>query len=99
MDIQWTDSDPETGERRFVTAEKFARGWRFKTRAKRREDWRRVETPTREMCETLLDAIERRYQRREGIDDTDLAVVRKMIANCHDAPEAEGDLITRPKST
>ena len=62
MDIQWTDSDPETGERRFVTAEKFARGWRFKTRAKRREDWQRVETPTRDMWETLLDAMERRYQ-------------------------------------
>lgn len=99
VDIQWTETDPDTGERRFVQAEKFARGWRFKTRAKRREDWLPVKTPSRAMWETLLDAIERRYQRREGIDDADLAAVRKVLKNWADAPEAEGEVISRPEST
>ncbi|MFO0936913.1 MAG: hypothetical protein U0798_10410 [Gemmataceae bacterium] len=80
MDIQWTDNDPETGERRFVSAEKFARTWQFHVRFRRREDWKRIEPPTREMWETLLDAMERRYQRREGIDDADLAAVRKIVS-------------------
>lgn len=93
MDIQWTDSDSETGERRFVTAEKFARSWRFKTRAKRREDWQRVDAPTRDMWETLLDAIERRYQRREGIDDADVAAVRKILEAWRDKPFPEGTVI------
>lgn len=86
VEIQWTDEDPETGERRFVCAEKFARGWRFKTRYRRREDWTRNVTPSKAMLDELLDAVERRYQRREGIDDRDLAVVRKMVADWRDAP-------------
>ena len=80
MDIQWTDSDPETGERRFVSAEKFARAWQFHVRFRRREEWHQNVPPTTEMWETLLDAMERRYQRREGIDDADLAQVRKIVS-------------------
>lgn len=95
MDIQWTDSDPETGERRFVCAEKFARGWRFKVRFRRRTDWSQNATPTREMWEMLLDAIERRYQRREGIDETDLNVVRKLLANWSEGPTADGTVLER----
>ena len=34
---------------------------------------------TRDMWETLLDALERRYPRREGVSDEDLAAVRKVI--------------------
>src|SRR5690606_31027102 len=80
MHIDWTDADPETGEKRFVRAEKFARQWRFMVRFRRRTEWDRAVVPTREMWETLLDALERRYRRREGVTDDDLAAVRKVIA-------------------
>ena len=79
MSIEWTDTDPKSGERRFVCAEKFARKWRFKVRFRRRTDWQQNATPTREMWETLLDAMERRYQRREGVSDEDLADVRAVL--------------------
>ncbi len=84
MDIEWTDTDPETGERRYVCAEKFARQWRFKVRYKRRTEWDRSVVPTRDMWETLLEAMERRYRRREGVSDEDLAAVRKVIAGLAD---------------
>lgn len=88
VDIQWTDEDPETGEKRFVCAEKFARGWRFKTRFRRREDWAQNVIPSKAMLDELLDAVQRRYQRREGIDDRDVAVVRKMVADWKETPTA-----------
>ncbi len=81
MSIEWTDNDPETGERRYVCAEKFARAWSFKVRFKRRTNWDRSVTVTREMWETLLDALERRYCRREGVSEEDLAGVRKILAS------------------
>ncbi|MFO0800440.1 MAG: hypothetical protein U0804_23475 [Gemmataceae bacterium] len=81
MSIEWTDTDPETGEKRFVRVEKFARTWRFQVRFRRRTEWDRTVVATREMWETLLDALERRYRRREGVSDEDLAVVRKAIRN------------------
>ena len=80
MEIDWTDTDPGTGERRFVRAEKFARRWQFMVRARRRTEWDRTVVPTRDMWETLLDAMERRYRRREGVTDEDLAAVRKILA-------------------
>jgi hypothetical protein len=80
VDIEWTDTDPATGDKRFVCAEKFARRWRFKVRVRRRTEWDRSVTVTRDMWETLLDALERRYPRREGVTDEDLAAVRKVIA-------------------
>jgi hypothetical protein len=80
VEVQWTDTDPDTGERRFVSAERFAREWRFKVRFKRRTDWDRHVAVTRDMWEALLEALERRYQRREGVSEADLAAVRKVIA-------------------
>jgi hypothetical protein len=81
MSIEWTDTDPDTGDKRFVCAEKFARVWRFKTRFRRRTDWQPCDAPTRDMWEELLDALERRYQRREGVTDDDLAFVRKALSS------------------
>jgi hypothetical protein len=89
MEIEWTDTDPKTGERRYVCAEKFARAWRFKVRSKRRTEWSRHVAVTRDMWETLLDAMERRYWRREGISDEDLAIVRRILAGFKGAPELE----------
>lgn len=95
MQIEWTDTDPDTGAKRFVCAEKFARTWRFKARFRRRTEWDRGVRVTRDMWETLLDALERRYVRREGVSDDDLARVRKVIAGLpsqEDSPQRhEGD--------
>lgn len=91
MSIEWTDTDPATGERRFVRVEKFARKWRFMARFRRRTEWDRTVVPTREMWETLLDALERRYRRREGVTDEDLAAVRGAIADFRPPPVAGPD--------
>jgi hypothetical protein len=90
MSIEWTDTDPETGEKRFVRVEKFARAWRFQVRFRRRTDWDRTVVPTRDMWETLLDALERRYRRREGVSDEDLAAVRKIIGGLGTEGSGEG---------
>ena len=90
MEIEWTETDPRTGERRFVCAEKFARKWRFKARAKRRTEWDRDVPVTRAMWETLLDALERRYRRREGVSDEDLRLVRNELAVFRDPPAFDG---------
>lgn len=87
MEIVWTDNDPDTGERRFVCASKFARAWEFKVRFKRRTNWQPATEVTREMWETLLDALERRYPRREGVSEEDLATVRRIVAGLRPPPE------------
>lgn len=90
MDIEWTDTDPATGDKRFVCAEKFARKWRFLVRFRRRTDWQPAPATTREMWETLLDALERRYRRREGVTDEDLAAVRKVLKGLKSGPVFDG---------
>src|SRR5262249_15466026 len=94
VEIEWTDTDPDTGERRFVCARKFARSWQFVVRFKRRTNWQPAPDVTREMWGTLLDALERRYQRREGVDDRDLADVRKVIAGLRPPPNSGGENIS-----
>jgi hypothetical protein len=91
MEIEWTDTDPTTGERRFVCAEKFARQWQFKVRFRRRTNWDRRVAVTRDMWETLLDALERRYRRREGVSDEDIAAVRKVLAGFKKPPGFDGE--------
>jgi hypothetical protein len=89
VDVQWTDLDPETGEKRFVRAEKFARAWSFAVRHRRRESWAPPARVTREMWETLLDALERRYRRREGISEADVEAVRRTLAAYREPPTIE----------
>jgi hypothetical protein len=79
MEIKWTDTDPTTGERRFVRADRFAGFWKFQSRRTRRGEWTRLHPPTRAMWEEVLDAMERRYQRREGVTDDDLEQVRTIL--------------------
>ena len=86
VEVQWTDTDPDTGAKRFVSVEKFARTWRFKVRSRRRENWTPAAHVTRDMWETLLDALERRHQRREGVDDEDVRAVRKILNEYRDPP-------------
>jgi hypothetical protein len=42
------------------------------------------------MWETLLDALERRYRRREGVSDEDLRLVRAELAAFRDPPAFDG---------
>jgi hypothetical protein len=48
-------------------------------RYKRREDWHHNPAINREMWEELLDAIERRLPRREGVTDWDLDYVKQAM--------------------
>ena len=67
-----------------MCAERFAGKWKLYVRFRRRERW--VDPPrlTREMLEYLIDALERRAQRSEGVGEADLIFVRKMLAELHD---------------
>jgi len=79
IQIKWTDSDPETGARRFLCAEKFAGQWRFRWKLVRRGPWNRDLEPTRAMWEHVLDSLRRRYRRREGVDDADVDQVERVL--------------------
>ena len=96
VEVQWTDTDPETGEKRFVYVERFAGKWTFKVRFRRRENWAVPAHVTRDMWETLLEALERRYTRREGITDLDLKAVKKIIGEHKDPPSFDGEPEDRP---
>ena len=80
VDVQWTEADPATGDKRIVCADRFAHKWRFRVRARRREPWT-VVTPTPAMWAELLDALERRLPRREGVTEADVAAVRRMLGD------------------
>jgi hypothetical protein len=79
MEIQWTDTDPQTGQRRFLRAERFAGVWSFKWKLQRRGEWTRGLKPTRAMWEHVLDSLQRRYRRREGVSDEDVKQVEKIL--------------------
>ncbi len=81
MEIKWTDTDPESGGRRFLRAEKFAGQWRFSYRLRRRDvQWRRLE-PTRAMWDHVLQSLQNRYRRREGVSDEDVEQVERLLKN------------------
>jgi hypothetical protein len=80
VEIKWTDTDPETGQRRFLCCEKFAGQWWFKWKLQRRGNWTRGLEPTLEMWEHVFDSLERRYRRREGVTDEDIDQVRRIVS-------------------
>jgi hypothetical protein len=86
MEVKWDDIDPATGRRRFVKAEHFAGRWAFFCRRERRGVWEKWANPSREMWEELLEALERRVQRREGVEESDVADVQKIIAEWREPP-------------
>jgi hypothetical protein len=92
--IQWTDIDPETGQRRFLCAEKFAREWRIKWKLSRRGEWTRGLVPTRAMWEFILDSLKRRYRRRQGVSDEDIAQVERILKDWRGPGEED-----QPEST
>jgi hypothetical protein len=86
MEMQWTDTDPASGRRRFVSAERFAGRWRFRCRLHRREEWTPDLGPTREIWEAVLDGLRRRYQRREGVSEADVKEVERILAEWREPP-------------
>jgi hypothetical protein len=79
VQIKWTDLDSETGERRFLCADRFAGEWRFRWKLERRGPWNDDLEPTRLMWETVLDNLRRRYRRREGVSDEDIEQVERIL--------------------
>jgi hypothetical protein len=79
IEIKWTDSDPDTGQRRFLCATKFAGEWAFRWKLQRRGEWTRGLQPTLEMWEHVLDSLRRRYRRREGVSDEDVEQVERLL--------------------
>jgi hypothetical protein len=90
IQIKWTDEDPNTGQRRFLSANKFAGEWSFKWKLQRRGDWTQGLEPTRAMWEHVLDSLKRRYQRREGVSEEDIDQVERILKRWKDAPESAG---------
>jgi len=80
MEIKWHDIDPETGERRYLKAVRFAGTWSFRWKLRRRGEWTRGLEPTRAMWEHVLDSLQRRYRRREGVTEHDIAQVERILA-------------------
>ena len=62
-EIGWKGRFPD-GRRRQVQACCVRREWRFRVREKRFDEWRRLEHPSLDDWRRLLDAVERREQRR-----------------------------------
>jgi hypothetical protein len=81
MEIKWTDVDPNTEEKRFLRADRFARKWRFAWRMRRGEQWDCSLMPTLTMWEHVLETLERRYRRRDGVSDEDIADVKVIVAD------------------
>jgi hypothetical protein len=80
MEIKWHDLDPETGKRRYLAAQRFGGVWRFRWKLQKRGEWTRGLQPTRAMWEFLVDALNRRYRRREGVEEKDIEQVKKLLA-------------------
>ena len=89
IEIKWTDTDPETGGRRFLSADKFAGQWRFASKLQRRGEWQHGISPTLSMWEHVLDSLKRRYRRREGVSDEDVAQVERIVKDLHRRREEE----------
>lgn len=89
IQIKWTDTDPETGERRFLCADKFAGEWQFRWKLQRRGPWNSDLKPTREMWEHVLDSLKRRYRRREGVSDQDIDQVERVLKALRKRDEEE----------
>lgn len=89
IQIKWDDTHPDTGERRFLCAEKFAGRWFFKWKSQRRGDWTKDLQPTKAMWEHVLDSLKRRYVRREGVEESDIKQVERIIKDWRAPPDEE----------
>ena len=90
MEIKWHDNDPETDQRRYLCAERFAGVWKFRFKFQRRGDWTRGLEPTVAMWEHVLDGLERRYWRREGVEEPDIKQVKDLLKAAIREEETQG---------
>ncbi|OAI41052.1 hypothetical protein AYO40_03980 [Planctomycetaceae bacterium SCGC AG-212-D15] len=90
IEIKWTDTDPDTGERRFLLADRFAGVWRFQWKLQRRAPWEGELKPTLPMWEHVLDSLHRRYRRRQGVDYEDIEQVEAIVRDIRRRLEANG---------
>jgi hypothetical protein len=79
IEIKWHDIDPATEKRRYLCAERFAHAWKFRWKLTKRGEWTRGLVPTRAMWEHVLDALDRRYWRREGVELEDIDEVKEIL--------------------
>ena len=89
MEIKWHDIDPDSGKKRFLAAERFAGVWRFRWKLQKRGEWTNGLDPTIAMWEHVLDALERRYWRRDGVELEDIAQVKKLLAGARRREEIQ----------
>ena len=75
--------------RSYLRAAKFAGRWHFSYRNQRRDvRWRELQ-PTREMWEIVLDNLKRRYRRREGVSDEDVAQAERVLREWREPPRLD----------
>ena len=97
MEIKWHDIDPNSDERRYLRAVRFAGEWTFSYKYQRRGEWSKWFNPTRDMWEHVVDSLERRYWRREGVELADIKQAKEALAKVirqeqkHQADDGEGD--------
>jgi hypothetical protein len=96
MEIKWTDEDPQTGQRRFLCAERFAGVWSFKWKLQRRGEWTKGLQPTKAMWEHVLGSLKRRYRRREGVSDEDVEQVERILKDWPEPRALDGDAPGHP---
>jgi hypothetical protein len=89
MEIKWTDTEPATGQRRYLRAQKFAGTWHFSYRLQRRDVRWLPLAPTRAMWQHVLDSLHRRYRRREGVSDEDITHVEKVLKKWREPGDEE----------
>jgi hypothetical protein len=91
MEIKWTDDQGPEGQRRYLCAERFAGVWSFKWKLQRRGEWTKGLQPTRVMWEHVLDSLQRRYWRREGVSDEDVEQVERVLRDWKEPRVLEED--------
>jgi len=91
LEIKWKDEEPDTGERRYLSAQRFAGVWSFKFKMQRRGEWTKGLEPTKEMWLFIVDALRRRYRRREGVSDEDIAQVERILKDWKEPRILDGD--------
>ncbi len=89
LEIKWTDTDPLTGQKRFLAAERFAGVWRFRFKLQRRGEWTQGLQPTRDMWEHVLESMRRRCQRDQDVGPEDVEQLERLLAEFREPPSLE----------
>ena len=68
IEIQWTDTDPETGQRRYLRAERFAKVWQFQCKLKRRGEWTALPDISPALVDAVIASEDHRFRSHAGVD-------------------------------